>query len=213
MEPTYAKPLSASPARSPGRRLLRLIADRAHLLAGSFWSYVLFFGLGLLEGTFVTVSMDAVLLMLGIASPGRSIYFSIACILGSTVGGLIGYQLGSVAYQAYLAPLVTSLRWQPYVTPVLDAYRQHAALTLITSGYLPLPYALVTWLAGADHTVPWPTFAWTGLLGRTLRFLPTGLLLYYMGPRIVPYIEKYIGRLLLVCTLLVGLLLWYQLSR
>ena len=65
--------------------------------------------------------------------------------------------------------------------------------TLIFSGFTPVPYIVFTISAGFNGTLDLWTLAIGALIGRTLRFFPIGILLYFYGERAKIMIEKYFG--------------------
>lgn len=166
------------------------------------------FLLSLAEASVFPIPPDVLLAAMTVSKPKRAVWFATVATAGSVVGGLVGYAIGWGLWQAaepiffrYLAPFSftpENFAW------VQTKYQANAFLALFTAGFTPIPYKVFTIAAGV-FKVGLPVFILASALGRAGRFFLVALLLQFVGPRVLPFIEKYLGWLTLAfVVLLVG---------
>jgi len=157
----------------------------------------LLFLIGLIEATFLPMPADEVLISLGALKPRRAVRYSLALVAGAVVGSLIGYAIGYVAYHTLGIFLIEKLGWEQAANQILNDYKQGGLDILLTSGFIPLPYALFTMLAGANQTLPVIPFVVAGAIGRAVRFLPLGVVLRLFGAKLAPYVEHHLDKIIM----------------
>ncbi|ACF12807.1 membrane protein-like protein [Chloroherpeton thalassium ATCC 35110] len=158
----------------------------------------LLFLIGLIEATLIPMPADEVLISLGALKPRRALSYSFALIAGAVVGSLIGYAIGYMAYHTVGTFLIEKLGWEQAASQILNDYRHSGLEILLTSGFIPLPYALFTVLAGANETLPVVPFVIAGAIGRTVRFLPVGVVLRLFGAKLAPYVEHHLDKIIMI---------------
>lgn len=149
----------------------------------------------LLEASVFPLPTEAVFLALALARPRHAWRLGALVVAASGAGALIGYGIGS----GFGHPFLDSVDVTAFAD-VGSAYREHAFIALATSGYTPIPYLLYTIAAGA-YGVPAPIFMAGAMTGRIVKYLPMVLLVFWFGPRIRPFLDRYpvwVGVLLLV---------------
>jgi membrane protein DedA with SNARE-associated domain len=80
-------------------------------------------------------------------------------------------------------------------------------LALFTAGFTPIPYKVFTIAAGV-FGVGLPVFVAASILGRAGRFLLVALLVSFFGPKVEPFIKKYLGLLTLAFVILLVAGFW-----
>jgi len=170
------------------------------------------FGLAFAEASFFPVPPDVLLISMCLSRPKRAFRYAAVCTAGSVFGGVAGYGIGTGLWHL-LEPFFFRFLAVFSFTPenfarVQQAYQENAFLAVFTSGFTPIPYKVFTIAAGVFE-VNLAIFILASLLGRAGRFFLVAALLRWMGPRVLPFIERYLGWLTLafVALLILGFLL------
>lgn len=161
-------------------------------------AYGLLFLIGAIEACLCPMPIDEALISLGAIKPKSALWYSLMAVLGAVCGGFIGYAIGNLAYQTIGNHLIGMFGWEQAASEVLTAYRNEGIKTLASSGFMPLPYALFTMLAGANQTLPIAQFAAAAALGRTIRFLPLGIVFRLWGQKFSPFISRHIDKVIFI---------------
>ena len=87
-----------------------------------------------------------------------------------------------------------------------ELYRDNAFLTIFGAAFSPIPYKVFTVSAGLFHDyVPLQTLIAASILGRSLRFFSVATCIYFFGPRVRDFLEKYFERVTLALFVMVVL--------
>lgn len=170
------------------------------------------FGLAFAEASFFPIPPDVLLISMCLSRPARALRYAAICTAGSVIGGVAGYGIGKGLWH-----LVESFFFRYFAvfsfTPenfdkVKQLYQTNAFWAVFTSGFTPIPYKVFTIAAGVFE-VSLVVFILASLLGRASRFFLVAGLLRWMGPKVLPLIERYLGWLTLafVALLILGFLL------
>jgi membrane protein YqaA with SNARE-associated domain len=151
------------------------------------------FSVAFAEASFLPVSVDIPLIALGVSSPKKSLLFGAVATLGSFAGGFAGYYIGLTIFEVIGKSLLNLYGLNEVCNAILAQYANHGITTLMFSGFTPFPYIVFTITAGFNGTLDLWTLTVGALIGRSLRFLPVGILLYFYGGRAKIIIEKYFG--------------------
>ena len=161
--------------------------------------------LALLEATVFPAPTEALLIALALGRPRRAWWLGALAAVASVLGGLAGYWLGSVFFDRLGQPLLASYGLLEHLEVVTSVYRENAFLALATSGYTPIPYLLYTMIGGAAE-VPLLTFVTGSLVGRSLKYLPLVVLVYFFGPGVRRILDRYAAGV--AATIVALLILW-----
>jgi membrane protein YqaA with SNARE-associated domain len=167
--------------------------------------------LGLLafsESAFFPIPPDPLLMALALSKPKRAFFYAAVCSGCSVVGGLLGYAIGSGAWH-----LVSDFFFQ-YLGPfgftpdnfeaVRIQYEANAFWAIFAAGLTPIPYKVFTVAAGVFSISLAPFFI-ASVISRSTRFFAVSALIWFFGPSIKKFIERYFNLLTLVFfILLVG---------
>jgi membrane protein YqaA with SNARE-associated domain len=167
------------------------------------------FLIAFVESSFFPIPPDVLLIAMALARPGAARTFAAISTVGSVLGGLLGYAIGLGLWRAIEASVFLHLGPIGF-TPenfelVQMKYQENAFLAVFSSGFTPIPYKIFTIGAGVFE-VPIPVFILASILGRGARFFLIAELLKRVGPRVMPFIERYLGWLSLafVALLILG---------
>lgn len=152
----------------------------------------------LADSSFFPVSIDVTFVPIAIARPKRAFQFAIWCTLGSLIGGVIAYFIGM--------ELMSTIGVQ-----IIDFYNAHNAwdditkslsgdvanVSLMLAALTPFPFAIATLGAGAVQ-MDFTAFILISLGTRFVRFTILALLIYYFGPAVKAFLDKYYERLVII---------------
>jgi membrane protein YqaA with SNARE-associated domain len=205
-----ANPVSAPPA-DPGAQVSRWaihrrLYDWVLSLAQRKHATTALFAISFAESSFFPIPPDVLLLPMCLGRRARAWWFAAVCTIGSVLGGVAGWLIGWGAWEA-LDEFV--YRWIPSFTPesfakVSGWYQQYGLWVVFIAAFTPIPYKVFTIAAGVFH-MSIPGFVVISLIGRGLRFFLEAALMYWFGPRILPFIDRYFNLLCITfAVLLVG---------
>ncbi len=166
------------------------------------------FLIALAEASFFPIPPDVLLIAMCLAQPGRSLWYALVATAGSLSGGLVGYLIGWSVWQGIEAWAFTNLSFlgftQENFHKVQQLYRDNAFIALFGAAFSPIPYKVFTIAAGV-FGVALPVFVLASAVGRAGRFGLVAVLLWWFGPPIKRFIDRYLGWLTLAfVVLLIG---------
>lgn len=158
------------------------------------------------ESSFFPIPPDPLLLALCLGAPKKALRFAAICTVASVLGGIAGYLLGLLFWEALNGVFFT---YVPGVNPetfgaVQELYQRWDFWAVFLAGLTPLPYKVFTLSAGVFQ-VSFPVFVLASVLSRGLRFFALAGLVYYYGEPIRGFIDRHFGRLTWVFGLLLVL--------
>ncbi|MGH6854841.1 MAG: YqaA family protein [Aestuariivirga sp.] len=174
--------------------MLRKLYDWTLSLAARKTAEIWLAVIAFVESSVFLVPADVLFLPMALARPGRAYRYAAVATIASTLGGIAGYLLGSLAYDAA-------------AKPILDFYGKLAAfeqlkactgddtlmLLLVTSGLAHLPpIKIVTILAGVAQ-IGFGFFVLSCIIARGARFFALAWALRRFGEPIRHFIERRLG--------------------
>lgn len=162
--------------------------------------FFLFF-LALSEASFFPVPPDILLIALGLAAPKKSMRWATICLAGSVIGGLLGYTLGYYFMEMIGDKILELYHLMDKYAEVQTLYQRYDAWAVAAGGFTPLPYKLFTITAGAFR-INLFTFAIASIISRGLRFYLVAGAIYFFGPRVRYFLEKYFNLFTIIFALL-----------
>ena len=149
-------------------------------------------GISFAESSFFPIPPDVLQIALSVARPRRSFFYAAVSTLASVAGGLLGWAIGHLFWES------TSGFFFDYVPGftrerfghVQELYLGHAFLTIFSAAFTPIPYKVFTIAAGV-FGVPLPVLALASLLGRGARFFAVGTCIFFLGPRVKEWLDRY----------------------
>lgn len=161
------------------------------------------------ESSVFLVPADVLFLPMALARPARAYRYALVATAASTLGGIAGYFLGYLAYDAIAKPVLS-------LYGKLDDFEKLRACTgddtlmllLVTSGLAHLPpIKVVTILAGVVQ-ISFMFFVVSCIVARGARFFALAWALRRFGEPIREFIERRLGLIAAVAAvLLIGLYL------
>ncbi len=148
-----------------------------------------------IESSFFPIPPDALLIILGISYPKRSLYYALICTVGSVLGAYLGYLIGYIFYDTIGLRIIQFYGVENQINYILQKYQENGFIAIVTAGFTPIPYKVFTILAGFNKTIDLFTLTIASLVGRAGRFFLVGSLIYFVGPGIKTFIDKYLDKL------------------
>ncbi|MDP6012595.1 MAG: YqaA family protein [Alphaproteobacteria bacterium] len=157
-------------------------------------------GISFIESSIFPIPPDVMLIPMILADRRRAFVIAGVCTIASVLGGLAGYAIGALLWEALGAPLVNFYGYEHKMARFAEAYNEWGAWLVFTFGITPLPifpYKVIT-IASGFTELNLLTFTIASLLARGLRFYAVAGLLYWFGEPIRGFIERNLGLLTIV---------------
>jgi membrane protein YqaA with SNARE-associated domain len=179
------------------KRLYDWVLHWADTPYGSWALFILAFA----ESSFFPVPPDVLLIALAVGRPKRSFRFALICSIGSVLGGALGYLIGWQFMTVVGERIVAFYGLQPKVAYIGELYNQYNAWAVGIAGFTPIPYKVFTIAAGM-FKINFGIFMLASLVSRSSRFFLVGTLIYWFGPQIRRFIDRYFNMLAVAFTVL-----------
>ncbi len=149
------------------------------------YSLIFLLGIAFAEASFFPIPPDAVLIPLALLKPEKAIIYGVLTTIFSVLGGAFGYLIGYKGGR----PLVKKFISDEKLYRVKLLYNKYDVWAVGIAGLTPIPYKVFTIAAGLFE-LNFKRFMIASFLGRGGRFIPLGVLIYFFGPSIRPFLEK-----------------------
>ena len=164
--------------------LLHRLANWTIQFSDSNWA-VFFLGLNsFTESIFFPIPPDPFLIALSIGEPRAALWLASLVTISSVSGGLVGHWLGRYLGRTMLHRWISASK----ITTAQYIVNKYGAWAIIIAAITPIPYKVFSVLAGALN-MSTGIFFIASLLGRGIRFLTIGALLFLYGEAIKQYID------------------------
>lgn len=162
-------------------------ADKPYAMASLF---ILAFA----ESSFFPIPPDVLLIAIAVASPKVSFKAALWCSIGSVFGGVLGYYIGWGLMETVGNSIVQFYNGQDAWAIFIKKYEEYGGWFLAIAAFTPIPYKISTIASGAANMNLF-TFIIISSIGRAARFFLVGGLIYFVGPKVKVYIDKYFDKL------------------
>jgi membrane protein YqaA with SNARE-associated domain len=189
--------------------MLRMLYDWTLSLAARKTAETWLAVIAFVESSVFLIPADVLFLPMALATPKRAYRFALIATVASTLGGIAGYFLGWLAYDALAKPVLEFYgKLDDFENLKRCAGDDTLLVLLVTSGLAHLPpIKVVTILAGAAQ-ISFVFFVLSCVIARGLRFFALAWALRRYGEPIRGFIEKRLGLLAAVAAaILIGLYL------
>jgi membrane protein YqaA with SNARE-associated domain len=182
------------------------MADKRH----AAWAL---FGVSFAESSFFPIPPDVMLLPMVLANPKKAWVFAGVCTLGSVLGGILGYALGSVFYDTLGSKIIHFYHMETQAENFRLLYGKYGAEIILLKGLTPIPFKLVT-IASGLAAYPLLPFIVLSTITRGARFFLIAGLLYWKGEVAREFIEKHLEKIPLgfLAVIVLGFVLFFMLA-
>lgn len=207
-EPTSPEPAPAGTAaaapRVPRWAVHRRLYDWCLSLAHHRHATLALFLVSFTESSFFPVPPDVLQIAMTVERRSRAWYYATVSTIASVLGGVCGWLIG---WGFWHAVRDIFFRYVPGVTEerfafVQAKYAEHAFLTVFTAAFTPIPYKVFT-IAGGVAEISVLTLVVASILGRGGRFFTLAALLWWFGPPVKRWVERYFNLITLIATALI----------
>ena len=180
------------------RRLYDWVMDlAAHRHATGVLAAVAF-----IESSVFPIPPDAMLIPMALANRRKAWTYATVATVASVLGGLVGYAIGYFLYDTVGQAIIAFYGLAEKFASFSAKYNEHGMAIVFFAGLTPFPYKVITIASGVTK-MALPIFIAASVVSRGMRFFLVCGLLYWFGPPMKYFIEKYLGWL----TLAAGILL------
>ncbi len=179
------------------KRLYQYILGWARTPYGALALFILAF----IESSFFPIPPDILLIALCLSVPAKSFKYAFIAALGSVIGGCFGYLIGMKFMSAVGVKIIEFYNIAEQFEYIKELYSRYDAWAVGIAGFTPIPYKIFTITAGAFN-INFKVFIFASLISRGLRFFLIGWLIFAMGEKIKPLIDKYFNTLAIIFVIL-----------
>ncbi len=156
------------------------------------------------ESSVFPVPPDILLIPMVLAVRERAWMLAAICTAMSVLGGFLGYAIGALLFDAIGQPIIDLYRLNEAFDGFTEQFKEQGFLIVASFGLTLLPYKLITIASGFTHLDP-VVFGIASVVSRGLRFFIVAALLWYFGPPIRTFVERYLAWVVLVfCVMLIA---------
>jgi membrane protein YqaA with SNARE-associated domain len=170
------------------RRLYEWTLAKASHPRATWWLAAFAF----MEASFFPVPPHPLLGLMCLAEPKKAIRFAAIATIFSVLGGLLGYAIGALAYEAFGEAMLRALGLSESFPKAACYLREYGAEIIIVKGATPIPFKLLTITAGFIG-MSLPVFIGASVISRSISFMIVGVLFRLFGAPIKRFIDKYLG--------------------
>lgn len=161
------------------------------------------FILSFAESSFFPIPPDVLQIALSAGKPRRAFWYATVSLVASVFGAVLGYYIGLGFWNATKDFFFT---WIPGFTPEVFAYVEklyhgNAFWAIFTAAFTPIPYKVFTIAAGVCK-ISLLTLLIASIIGRGARFYLVAALMFFFGPTVKNWIEKYFDWLAIAFTVI-----------
>lgn len=142
------------------------------------------------ESSFFPVPPDVMLAPMCLAKPEKSWLFAGLCTISSVLGGVLGYLIGSFAFE-FIEPWLMASPYMPAFDKTVAAFDTHGFWYVLLAGFTPIPYKVFTISAGVVGMPPIPFIAGS-MVGRGGRFFLVAGLIRLGGEKFERKLRKWV---------------------
>lgn len=163
---------------------LRVAGDRR----ADWWLALVAF----VESSVFPIPPDVMIVPMVLADRRRAWRIAAIATVASVAGGLLGYAIGSLFFDAIGRPILNLYGYAEKFTDFAARYNDWGAWIVFGAGITPFPYKVITIASGVTR-LDLLVFVVASVLARALRFFVVAGLLWHFGPSIRRLLERYLG--------------------
>jgi membrane protein YqaA with SNARE-associated domain len=179
--------------------MLRKLYDWTFSLAQTPYALYALAFVAFVESSFFAIPPDVLLIPLVLAAPHRAWLIASVCTIASVLGGGFGYYIGAELFDVAGKPLLEFYGKLDQFDAFKERFNAYGHWAVLTAGITPFPYKVITITSGATG-LPFAQFMIWSLIARALRFFIIAALLWKFGAPIKGFIEKRLGLVFTVFT-------------
>ena len=159
------------------------------------------FTLAFVESSFFPIPPDVLQIALSAGKPNRAFWYAAVTLIGSVLGAILGFYIGYAFWAATKDFFFSYVFSEEIFNVVKGKYEENAFFAIFTAAFTPIPYKIFTIAAGVCHVSLLTLFV-ASIVGRGTRFFAVAAIMYFFGPTVKIWIDKYFNLLTVVFTIL-----------
>jgi membrane protein YqaA with SNARE-associated domain len=181
---------AAAPAKKPNivKRLYNWVLSWAETPYGTPALFVISFA----ESSFFPIPPDVLQIALSVSKPKRSYFYALVSLSASVLGGILGWWIGMELWdsmQTFFFDHVPGFTRENFAK-VEAKYNEHAFLAIFGAAFTPVPFKVFT-IASGVFEVGLTTLILASICGRGLRFMSVATAIFFFGPTVKYWLERY----------------------
>ena len=204
--PEQAVPMTQAASPVPRWALHRRLYDWVLSFAKSKHAMKALFVFSFAESSFFPIPPDVLLAPLCLGERKKSLWFATVCTIASVLGAFLGYFIGLKAIS--LALMIPGIEMGPEVDAPLTTingleaeFAARGELYVFVAALTPIPFKLLTITAGFAQ-MHLGVFTLACIIGRSARFYGVAIVFWLIGPKALPFIDRYFNLLCIVFVIL-----------
>lgn len=193
--------LPVSDEKPQKKNIVRRLYDWVLSWADTPYGTPALFCLSFAESSFFPIPPDVLQIALSAGKPRRAFWYATVSLIGSVLGAILGYFIGLWFWEATKDFFFSTLFTVEQFRFVEGKYADNAFWAIFTAAFTPIPYKLFTIAAGVCH-ISLVVLLLASVIGRGMRFYLVATLMFFFGPTVKGWIEKYFDILAIVFTVL-----------
>jgi membrane protein YqaA with SNARE-associated domain len=190
-------------SRGHGWRLHRRLYDWVLHWADTPHGAIALFLLAMAESSFFPIPPDVLLIAMVMGTRTKWAKLAFVCMAGSVLGGLIGYWIGASLMDAVGMRIIEFYHAEKHFEHVKELYVQYDYWIVFTAAFTFVPFKVFTITSGVMGMNLFG-FCLASAAGRGMRFFIVAALLYWFGPPMRRFIDKYFDLLSIAFLVLLG---------
>ena len=155
------------------------------------------------ESSFFPIPPDVLIIPMVLAAPRRAWIIATVATVASVLGGILGYLIGALAFDAIGQPILSALGKEDAVAEFSTRFNDFGFWAVLIAGLTPFPFKVITIMSGFTG-MPFGVFVGTSILARGARFFLVAALLGWLGDPARVFIERHLGKLTIAFVVLLA---------
>lgn len=156
------------------------------------------------ESSVFPIPPDVVLIPMVLSQRAKAWAYAAICTLASVVGGVFGYAIGYFLFDTLGQSILNFYGYEDAFASFAARYNDYGVWIVLVAGFTPFPYKVITIASGVTQ-LNFLVFMLASVVARGARFFIVAGLLWWFGPPIRAFIDRYFGLLsFLFMALLIG---------
>jgi membrane protein YqaA with SNARE-associated domain len=147
-------------------------------------------GIAFADSSFLPVPPDILLVPMALLRPERLKALLLICVVGSSLGAIVGYVIGYWLWSSIGLPMVELYGYTEKFTAYQQLVAEWGVLVIIVKAFTPIPFKIAAIAAGIAAMDPF-AFMFATVVGRALHFVMVGALLVLCGSKIMALVTRY----------------------
>lgn len=142
------------------------------------------------DSSFLPIPPDLLLVPMALLRPERIKALLLICVVGSSLGAILGYVIGYGLWSSIGLPMVELYGYTENFAAYQRLVAEWGVAVIIVKAFTPVPFKIAAIAAGIAAMDPF-AFMFATIVGRTLHFAMVGAVLVFCGPRIMAFVTRY----------------------